>query len=104
MARGIVSSGVAVTGPVTFVGKTADEDTRTYGIEVQVPNTDYSIPSGVSVQIDIPVETVMAQRISSALLALDDAGRMGVRTIDKRNIVYFSYCWKLWVMPMAVSG
>ena len=89
MARGVVSSGVDVNGPVTFVGKTADEFTRTYGIEVQVPNADYSIPSGVSVQIDIPVETVMAQRISSALLALDDAGRMGVRTIDKRNIVYF---------------
>ena len=46
--------------------------------------------SGVTTQIAIPVDTVMAHRISPALLALDDEGRVGVRTLDGDNRVVFN--------------
>ena len=86
-----LSSGIRVEGAVTFVGKTAQEATRTYPIEIQIENHDYSIPSGISARIHVPLETVSAHKISPALLALDDQGRLGVRTIDGSNRVTFYF-------------
>jgi multidrug efflux system membrane fusion protein len=44
----------------------------------------------VTAQIAIPVESLLAQKISPALLVLSDAGQMGVRTINADNIVEFN--------------
>src|SRR5262249_33004901 len=67
-----------------------DVSTRTYPVEIQVPNPAYALRSGVTTQISIPIETVLAHRISPALLALDDEGRVGVRTLDHENRVVFN--------------
>ena len=90
IASATLSSGIGVVGPVMFVGKTADETTRTYALEIQIANRDHQIPSGISASINIPIESVKAQRISPALLSLDDAGSVGVKTIDGDNIVHFN--------------
>jgi multidrug efflux system membrane fusion protein len=37
----------------------------------------------------IPVESMSAQKISPALLVLDDSGQMGVRVIDAKDVVEF---------------
>ncbi|MBT7370313.1 MAG: efflux RND transporter periplasmic adaptor subunit, partial [Gammaproteobacteria bacterium] len=63
---------------------------RTYSIEIHLANTNAAIPSGVTAQIEIPVASVRAQKISPALLVLDDSGQMGVRTVDGDNSVEFS--------------
>ncbi len=90
IARARLSTGEVIEGEVTFVAKTADEATRTYRINIEVDNSDFLIPSGLTAQIQIPVETVRAQKISPALLVLDDEGQLGVRTIDGNDIVQFN--------------
>ncbi len=89
-ARGILIDGTAVHGTLTFIGQQSDAATRTYPVEIQVPNEDYALRSGITTQISIPIETVLAHRISPALLALDDEGRVGVRTLDRDNRVVFN--------------
>ncbi len=89
VATATISSGAEVSGPVTFVGKTADESTRTYPVEIKIDNGNYRIPSGISASIRIPIELVQAQRISPALLSLDDRGQMGVKAVDADYIVHF---------------
>ena len=89
-ASGVLIDGTQVAGTLTFIGQQSDTATRTYPIEIQVPNPDYTLRSGVTTQISIPIETVMAHRISPALLALDDEGRVGVRTLDNENRVVFT--------------
>jgi multidrug efflux system membrane fusion protein len=37
------------------------------------------------------VAEVLAQHVSSALFALDDEGRIGVRTVDEQSIVQFHH-------------
>ena len=37
----------------------------------------------------LPLERVPAHKVSSALLVLDDAGRMGVRAVDAGGVVRF---------------
>jgi multidrug efflux system membrane fusion protein len=89
-ASGVLIDGTQVAGTLTFIGQQSDTATRTYPIEIQVPNPNYTLRSGVTTQISIPIETVMAHRISPALLALDDEGRVGVRTLDSDNRVVFT--------------
>lgn len=86
-ATAMLSTGDSVEGTVTFVGSTADLSTRTYAVEIEVENADYSVIDGLSARIRLPVETVMAHRISSALLSLSDDGSLRIRTVNADNIV-----------------
>jgi multidrug efflux system membrane fusion protein len=88
--RGILSDGREVEGPITFIGQQSDAATRTYAVEVEVPNPEYALRSGITTEIHIPVDRVMAQKVSPALFALDDEGRIGIRTVDAQNrVVYY---------------
>lgn len=89
-ATGAMIDGTTITGTVTFVGRQSDATTRTYPIEIEVPNPDYAIRSGITTQIAIPTGQAMAHRVSPALLALDDEGQIGLRTIDAQTRVVFT--------------
>ncbi len=86
---GTLSDGRRVVGPVTFIGQQSEASTRTYAVEVEFPNPNGSFRSGITTEISIPVAEVAAQKVSPALFALDDAGNIGVRTINTDNIVEF---------------
>lgn len=87
--EGLLSDGRSITGPITFIGQQSDPGTRTYPVEVQFPNPTGEFRSGITTEIRIPVAEVTAQKVSPALFALDDAGNIGVRTINAKNIVEF---------------
>jgi multidrug efflux system membrane fusion protein len=58
-------------------------------VEVEVPNPDYNLRSGITSEILIPVGEVLAHKISPAVFALDDEGHIGVRTVnDQRRVEY----------------
>ena len=88
-ASGRIADGRVLDGVITFVGSQSDDSTRTYPVEIQIDNADYSVRSGISAEISIPLSTVLAHQISPALLALDDEGRIGVRIVDSDNRVQF---------------
>ena len=88
-AIGILSNGNKVKGPVSFIGQQSDPNTRTYPIEVEIPNADYALRSGITTEIHVPVEYVMAQQVTPAVFALSDEGSIGIRTIDANNTVEF---------------
>ena len=89
LATGVLTNGRTVQGPVTFVGQQSDPLTRTYAVEIQLDNTDGALRSGITAEIKIPVDRVLAQRVSPALFALDDRGEIGIRVLDSDNIVHF---------------
>jgi multidrug efflux system membrane fusion protein len=88
-AIGVLSDGRRVQGEITFIGQQSDRTTRTYPIEVQVDNASGDLRSGITTEIQIPVEAVMAQLVSPALFNLDDRGDIGIRTIDENNVVQY---------------
>ncbi|MEZ5559037.1 MAG: hypothetical protein R3E86_10940 [Pseudomonadales bacterium] len=55
----------------------------------QVPNPDYALRSGITAELQIAVHEVMAQKVSPALFALDDAGQIGVRVVNDANRVEY---------------
>jgi len=88
-ATGRLSTGAEVTGTISFVGYEADPGTRTYRVEVTVANPDYGLRSGVTTEIDIRVGELLAHKITPAVFALDDEGRLGVRIIGPDDRVQF---------------
>lgn len=88
-ASATLLTGEKVQGHISYIGHVAQETTRTYRVEIEAPNPNYALRSGVTADIAIPVATLSAHRISPALLALDDQGNIGVRIIDKNKIVRF---------------
>lgn len=82
-ASATLVTGQTVTGRVRFVADRADSATRTFRIEVELPNADNALRDGVSADIHIPVKRVAAFHISPGILVLDDAGAVGVRIVEK---------------------
>lgn len=89
-AIGVLANGEELNGKVAFVGQQSDDDTRTYRLEIAVPNPDYRIRSGLTAQIRVPVGEVQAHLVSPALFALDTAGDIGIRVLSDDNIVIWN--------------
>ena len=89
VSMGTMSDGVEVSGAISFIGQQSDLATRTYPIEIRIPNPEYTLRSGITTEIRIPVAEVMAQKVSPALFALDDAGNVGVRIVNQNGRVEF---------------
>ncbi len=82
-------SGRKVEGVVSFVSTSANRGTRTFRVEIDVKNLDRSIRDGVSAQIEIAGDTILAHKISPSILMLGEAGELGIRTVNKDNQVEF---------------
>ena len=87
---GTTRMGQVIAGQLSFIGKQSDPVTRTYPVEITVPNTDYSLRSGLTVTSLAELDRVRAHRVSPSLLTLGDDGAMGIRTLDEANRVVFS--------------
>jgi multidrug efflux system membrane fusion protein len=87
-ASATLVTGETVTGKVYFVATKADATTRTFRIEIELPNSDARLRDGVSADIHIPVKQVEAMKISPGILVLNDSGVVGVRTVQD-GIVHF---------------
>jgi multidrug efflux system membrane fusion protein len=82
-------TGERVEGKVRFVAKSADAATRTFRVELEIPNPGGKIRDGVTAEMHISGEEIPAHRISPAILALDDKGNLGVRVVDAARRVKF---------------
>ncbi|MAM85980.1 MAG: efflux transporter periplasmic adaptor subunit [unclassified Hahellaceae] len=82
-------NGRQAEGTLRFIATQAASATRTFRVEIEVPNPELSLRSGTSAEARIPTGHVTAHFISPALLTLDDAGRIGIKTVDEHNVVEF---------------
>jgi multidrug efflux system membrane fusion protein len=82
-------TGAEVDGKVSLLAARAEAATRTFSIEIEIPNDHKTLSAGLSSEIRIPVETIAAHHISAALLALNDAGVVGVKAVNAKNVVEF---------------
>lgn len=83
-----LTSGREVMGEVTFISRSADPATRTFRIDVEVPNPDLSISDGQTAEIAIQGEGQTAHLLPQSALTLDDDGRLGVRTVKDDHAAF----------------
>ncbi len=88
-ARVILATGEEVDGHIRYIARTSDPQTRTFRVEIELPNADGRLPAGVSAELRFPIETVQTHFISPALLSLDADGVLGVKTVNSDDQVAF---------------
>lgn len=84
-----LASGETAEGKLRYVASRADEATRTFEIELEVPNPDGRLASGISAEIRLAVERIPAHATSPSVLTLGDDGTLGVKTVNDQDDVVF---------------
>jgi multidrug efflux system membrane fusion protein len=87
--RARLASGQKVTGHIRFIAAAADSQTRTFRVELEVPNPQLALADGITAELHLPLRRVMAHFISPSILTLADAGAIGVQTVDSDDTVVF---------------
>jgi multidrug efflux system membrane fusion protein len=82
-------TGETVDGTIRFVAKTASQTTRTYRVEIELPNAHGKIPDGITAEVSVPLAPVPATRVPRSALTFSSAGELGVRAVDSDETVAF---------------
>ncbi len=77
-------------GHIRYIASSSDPSTRTFRVEVEVPNPESEIIDGLTASVDLSGATVKAHHVSPAFLSLDDNGVVGVKVLDDENVVRFA--------------
>lgn len=89
LAGAELATGERVTGNVTFISRSADPTTRTFEVEILIPNPDLAIRDGQTATIKISAAGERAHKLPQSSLTLNDDGVMGVRVVGADNRVEF---------------
>ncbi|MFT7524052.1 MAG: multidrug efflux system membrane fusion protein [Candidatus Paceibacteria bacterium] len=73
--------GAVVNGQVAFLSRSADPITRTFRVEIEIPNPELSIRDGSTAEIFIAFSGERAHLLPQSALTLDDNGNLGVRAV-----------------------
>ncbi|MGM0564389.1 MAG: efflux RND transporter periplasmic adaptor subunit [Pseudomonadota bacterium] len=76
-------------GTVRFVSPVADARTRTFRTEISIANPSLELPSGLSVEVTIPTDTVNAHRLSTSMARLNARGQLGIHIVNQDQRIEF---------------
>lgn len=83
-------SGQSLAGRIRYVAHDADPQTRTYHLEVTIPNPGMAVRSGLSAEVHVAAGAGPAHLVPVSSLVLDSAGRQGVRYVGADGRVAFA--------------
>lgn len=76
-------------GIISFIAAAANDETRTFRIEISAENKDFFVKDGLTTEITIPLGTQEVHKISPSQLLLNDKGELGVFVVDQKGMVSF---------------
>jgi len=85
----LAAGGGEIGGVVKFLSRSSDPTTRTFRVEIEVPNSDLAIRDGQTAEIAISAAGSKAHLLPSSALTLNAEGLLGLRTLDPDSIVTF---------------
>ncbi len=90
-----LTTGETLEGKVRYVSSAARVETRTFRVEIEVPNPEHNLRAGMTANILIPVESAKAHFLTPSLLTLKDDGAVGIRIVQNETVVFF---------PVTIAG
>ena len=75
-------------GELRYIASVGNDATNTFKIEVAIENKDSKLLAGLSSELTIALEKIPAIKISPALLALDELGNIGVKSVDNSRVTF----------------
>ena len=90
--RGVatLATGETVEGAVRFIASAADPATRTFDVELEVPNENGALRDGVTAEFRIFARKRNAHQAPRSALVLNDNGEIGIRSVSEDGVVDFS--------------
>ena len=89
-ARVRLVSAVEMEGTIRHVAKQASVGTRTFVVEVALPNPDKSIGSGMTAEVRLFAAPVPAVTVPRSVITLSEDGLIGLRVVGPDNIAQFA--------------
>ncbi len=89
VAQATLLNGEQAEGKVRYIASVGNDSTNTFKIEVDIDNKKSQLLAGLSSELTIDLAQMSAIKISPALLALDEKGNIGVKSV-KDSVVLFT--------------
>ncbi len=89
VAKVSLLNGKQAQGELRYIASVGNDATNTFKIEVAIDNKNAHLFAGLSSELTIDLVKMSAIKISPALLALDEQGNIGVKSV-KDSIVHFT--------------
>jgi multidrug efflux system membrane fusion protein len=78
-----------VEGKVSYISSIADPATRSFAIEIEVPNPSGKVLDGLTASAIVKVGTAPAHLLPQSVLTLDDDGVLGIRAVQDSKVAFF---------------
>ena len=82
-------TGEQAEGTIQFVAASADPETRTFEVDIAIPNPENQLRAGVTASAVVPLQPIEAYPILSSWITLDDSGRIGLGVVNDDRTVEF---------------
>jgi membrane fusion protein, multidrug efflux system len=82
-------TGQTVEGKVTYIAAVADPATRSFPVEIELPNPDGAIRDGLTATAVVNLGTAPAHLLPQSVLTLDDDGVLGVRAVENEVVAFY---------------
>jgi multidrug efflux system membrane fusion protein len=77
----VLATGETTSGILQYIAESPSAMTRTFQVEIEVPNADNKLRDGVSAEVSIFSGLIRATRIPQTVMTLGDEGVVGVRVV-----------------------
>lgn len=83
-------TGQSVEGKVTYISSVADNATRAFPAEIEIPNENFAIRDGVTAEAIVTIGSAPGHLLPQSVLTLNDEGVLGVRTVEDGVVAFHS--------------
>lgn len=81
-------NGDQTMGAVRYISRVSSPATNTFPIEIELANPGQKISAGVSAEVKLNLQDQLAIKITPAMLALDEMGNLGVKTLVANQVKF----------------
>ncbi len=85
----VTNDGLEYQGEITFISASADEMMHTFDVEISISNPLGKIKDGQTAKVIVSATPEPAHIVPLSILRLDEEGNIGVRIVNKDNLVEF---------------
>lgn len=89
-AKVTLANGSEMEGTVRLVAREASAETRTFPVEIALPNPDLSIPAGMTAEVSLFAKPVRAVVVPRSIITLAEDGQLGLRVVGADDVAQFA--------------
>jgi multidrug efflux system membrane fusion protein len=83
-------NGTEMEGTVRLVAREASAQTRTFPVEIALPNPDLTMPSGMTAEVSLYAQPTRAVVVPRSIITLSETGELGLRVMSADNVAQFA--------------